>query len=78
MYFSIFIFKSKCIFELHLGLYACMTIYFFVFDFKPTVRTISVKVHMHCDKCEADLKQRLIKHKGNSIKDILFDLYNIN
>ncbi|RDX58555.1 Heavy metal-associated isoprenylated plant protein 4, partial [Mucuna pruriens] len=33
-------------------------------DFKPIVRIISVKVHMHCDKCEADLKSRLIKHKG--------------
>lgn len=30
----------------------------------PIVRTITVKVHMHCDKCEADLKRRLIKHKG--------------
>lgn len=30
----------------------------------PIIRTISVKVHMHCDKCEADLKQRLMKHKG--------------
>ncbi|CAI8608280.1 unnamed protein product [Vicia faba] len=30
----------------------------------PIVRTISVKVHMHCDKCEADLKTILIKHKG--------------
>ncbi|TKY68772.1 hypothetical protein E2542_SST05032 [Spatholobus suberectus] len=30
----------------------------------PIIRIISVKVHMHCDKCEADLKSRLIKHKG--------------
>ncbi|XP_027337016.1 heavy metal-associated isoprenylated plant protein 4 [Abrus precatorius] len=30
----------------------------------PIIRTISVKVHMHCDKCEADLKSILIKHKG--------------
>jgi len=37
----------------------------FVSDLKPIVRTITVKVHMHCDKCEADLKRRLIKHKGN-------------
>nr|XP_007134283.1 hypothetical protein PHAVU_010G034300g [Phaseolus vulgaris]ESW06277.1 hypothetical protein PHAVU_010G034300g [Phaseolus vulgaris] len=32
--------------------------------FKPIIRIIVVKVHMHCDKCEADLKTRLIKHKG--------------
>ncbi|BAT96960.1 hypothetical protein VIGAN_09029200 [Vigna angularis var. angularis] len=31
---------------------------------EPMIRIISVKVHMHCDKCEADLKRRLIKHKG--------------
>ncbi|XP_020207488.1 heavy metal-associated isoprenylated plant protein 4 [Cajanus cajan] len=30
----------------------------------PIIRIISLKVHMHCDKCEADLKSRLIKHKG--------------
>ncbi|KAE9600815.1 hypothetical protein Lal_00011398 [Lupinus albus] len=30
----------------------------------PIIRTISMKVHMHCDKCEADLKQKLMKHKG--------------
>ncbi|KAJ1427847.1 Mlo-related protein [Sesbania bispinosa] len=29
----------------------------------PIIRTITAKVHMHCDKCEADLKRRLIKHK---------------
>ncbi|KAH1069244.1 hypothetical protein GYH30_006730 [Glycine max] len=32
--------------------------------FKPIIRIISVRVHMHCGKCEADLKSRLIKHKG--------------
>ncbi|XP_027907075.1 heavy metal-associated isoprenylated plant protein 4 [Vigna unguiculata] len=31
---------------------------------EPIIRIISAKVHMHCDKCEADLKRRLIKHKG--------------
>ncbi|KAL2659180.1 hypothetical protein AAZV13_03G071000 [Glycine max] len=30
----------------------------------PIIRIISVRVHMHCGKCEADLKSRLIKHKG--------------
>ncbi|XP_019465368.1 PREDICTED: heavy metal-associated isoprenylated plant protein 4 [Lupinus angustifolius] len=30
----------------------------------PIIRNISMKVHMHCDKCEADLKQKLMKHKG--------------
>ncbi|CAJ1948682.1 unnamed protein product [Sphenostylis stenocarpa] len=30
----------------------------------PIIRIISVKVHMHCDKCEVDLESRLIKHKG--------------
>ncbi|WCJ22838.1 Heavy metal-associated isoprenylated plant protein 4 [Euphorbia peplus] len=28
------------------------------------VSTTTVKVHMHCDKCENDLKSRLLKHKG--------------
>ncbi|XP_075643541.1 heavy metal-associated isoprenylated plant protein 4 [Castanea sativa] len=27
-------------------------------------RTTSVKVHMHCDKCEQDLRKRLLRHKG--------------
>ncbi|RXI06652.1 hypothetical protein DVH24_025788 [Malus domestica] len=31
---------------------------------KPISRTIVVKVHMHCDKCEQDLKKKLIKNKG--------------
>ncbi|MED6107722.1 hypothetical protein PIB30_016760 [Stylosanthes scabra] len=31
---------------------------------EPIIRTITVKAHMHCDKCEADLKTRLLKHKG--------------
>ncbi|KAK7243477.1 hypothetical protein RIF29_38274 [Crotalaria pallida] len=30
----------------------------------PIVRTILVKVHMHCDQCEADLKHKLMKNKG--------------
>lgn len=50
--------------------------FFFWFDLKPIVRTISVKVHMHCDKCEADLKHRLIKHKGNFntiLRDIIYN-----
>ncbi|XP_028755325.1 heavy metal-associated isoprenylated plant protein 4 [Neltuma alba] len=31
---------------------------------EPIIRIITAKVHMHCDKCERDLKKRLIKHKG--------------
>ncbi|KAI9087142.1 hypothetical protein K1719_030906 [Acacia pycnantha] len=31
---------------------------------EPIIRTITAKVHMHCDKCERDLKTRLIKHRG--------------
>ncbi|KAK9273708.1 hypothetical protein L1049_018518 [Liquidambar formosana] len=31
---------------------------------KPIVRTTSVKVNMHCDKCEQDLRRKLLKHKG--------------
>ncbi|QHO33688.1 hypothetical protein HN51_027355 [Arachis hypogaea] len=31
---------------------------------EPIVRTITVKTHMHCDKCEADLRTMLLKHKG--------------
>ncbi|XP_062174749.1 heavy metal-associated isoprenylated plant protein 4 [Alnus glutinosa] len=31
---------------------------------QPIVRTTSVKVNMHCDKCEQDLRKRLLKHKG--------------
>lgn len=48
-------------------------------DLKPIIRTILVKVHMHCDKCEADLKRRLIKHRGKSITiyiiEIIFFLF---
>ncbi|XP_040993575.1 heavy metal-associated isoprenylated plant protein 4 [Juglans microcarpa x Juglans regia] len=36
---------------------------------EPIMRTTSVKVHMHCDKCEQDLKKRLLMHKGiHSVK----------
>ncbi|XP_065859480.1 heavy metal-associated isoprenylated plant protein 4 isoform X2 [Euphorbia lathyris] len=28
------------------------------------VSSTTVKVHMHCDKCENDLRTRLLKHKG--------------
>ncbi|KAL2319343.1 hypothetical protein Fmac_028312 [Flemingia macrophylla] len=38
----------------------------------PIIRIISMKVHMHCEKCEADLKSRLIKHKG--IFDVKTDM----
>ncbi|KAK4268019.1 hypothetical protein QN277_024726 [Acacia crassicarpa] len=31
---------------------------------EPIIRTITAKVHMHCDKCERDLKTKLIKHRG--------------
>ncbi|CAK9318946.1 unnamed protein product [Citrullus colocynthis] len=33
---------------------------------KPTVinRTVTAKVHLHCAKCEQDLKNKLLKHKG--------------
>ncbi|XP_038878052.1 heavy metal-associated isoprenylated plant protein 4 [Benincasa hispida] len=33
---------------------------------KPTIvhRTITAKVHLHCAKCEQDLKNKLLKHKG--------------
>lgn len=56
---------SKKIVLINFGIYVFMTT-IFMSDLKPIVRTITVKVHMHCDKCEADLKRRLIKHKGNS------------
>ncbi|KAL5799115.1 hypothetical protein ACOSQ2_003935 [Xanthoceras sorbifolium] len=33
------------------------------------IRTTTVKVHMHCDKCEHDLQKKLLKHKGiHSVK----------
>ncbi|KAF2318287.1 hypothetical protein GH714_004541 [Hevea brasiliensis] len=28
------------------------------------IRTTTVKVNMHCDKCEDDLRRRLLKHQG--------------
>ncbi|KAJ4727359.1 Heavy metal-associated isoprenylated plant protein [Melia azedarach] len=28
------------------------------------VRTTTVKVHMHCDKCEHDLRKKLLRHRG--------------
>ncbi|XVF64954.1 hypothetical protein PTKIN_Ptkin09bG0208200 [Pterospermum kingtungense] len=28
------------------------------------LRTTSMKVHLHCDKCEEDLRKKLLKHKG--------------
>ncbi|KAJ7950671.1 Heavy metal-associated isoprenylated plant protein [Quillaja saponaria] len=31
---------------------------------QPIVRTMSAKVHMHCEKCEHDLRNKLLKHKG--------------
>ncbi|XP_054784990.1 heavy metal-associated isoprenylated plant protein 4 [Prosopis cineraria] len=31
---------------------------------EPIIRTITAKVHMHCDKCGRDLQNRLIKHRG--------------
>uniref|UniRef100_A0A0A0L4G4 HMA domain-containing protein n=2 Tax=Cucumis sativus TaxID=3659 RepID=A0A0A0L4G4_CUCSA len=33
---------------------------------KPTIvnRIITAKVHLHCPKCEQDLKNKLLKHKG--------------
>ncbi|KAE8660812.1 hypothetical protein F3Y22_tig00116951pilonHSYRG00886 [Hibiscus syriacus] len=30
---------------------------------KPVVRTTSMKVHLHCEKCEHDLRNKLLKHK---------------
>nr|KJB22437.1 hypothetical protein B456_004G049500 [Gossypium raimondii] len=30
---------------------------------KPILRTTSIKVHLHCDKCEQDLRNKLLKHK---------------
>ncbi|KAK2650930.1 hypothetical protein Ddye_018419 [Dipteronia dyeriana] len=33
------------------------------------IRTTSVKVHMHCEKCEHDLQKKLLKHRGvHSVK----------
>ncbi|XP_055808055.1 heavy metal-associated isoprenylated plant protein 4 isoform X2 [Solanum dulcamara] len=29
-----------------------------------TIKTTTLKVYMHCNKCELDLKRRLLKHKG--------------
>ncbi|KAJ0053268.1 hypothetical protein Pint_00005 [Pistacia integerrima] len=31
---------------------------------EPIIRSTSVKVHMHCDKCEHDLREKLLKHQG--------------
>ncbi|CAN0897808.1 Heavy metal-associated isoprenylated plant protein 4 [Linum grandiflorum] len=31
---------------------------------KEIVRTTTIKVHLHCTKCEIDLKKKLLKHKG--------------
>ncbi|XP_028110212.1 heavy metal-associated isoprenylated plant protein 4 [Camellia sinensis] len=31
---------------------------------KPTVTTTTIKVFMHCNKCEQDLRNKLLKHKG--------------
>ncbi|KAG9159208.1 hypothetical protein Leryth_024465 [Lithospermum erythrorhizon] len=31
---------------------------------KEAIKSIIVKTYMHCEQCERDLKQRLIKHKG--------------
>ncbi|XP_075111104.1 heavy metal-associated isoprenylated plant protein 4-like [Nicotiana tabacum] len=31
---------------------------------KESIKTTTLKVHMHCNKCELDLKKRLLKHKG--------------
>ncbi|KAK8339628.1 hypothetical protein V6Z12_A08G047600 [Gossypium hirsutum] len=30
---------------------------------KPILRTTTMKVHLHCDKCEQDLRNKLLKHK---------------
>ncbi|KAK0582488.1 hypothetical protein LWI29_026147 [Acer saccharum] len=33
------------------------------------IRTTSVKVHLHCEKCEHDLRKKLLKHRGiHSVK----------
>ncbi|XVE99317.1 hypothetical protein REPUB_Repub03eG0187900 [Reevesia pubescens] len=31
---------------------------------KPILRTTILKVHLHCDKCEEELRKKLLKHKG--------------
>ncbi|EOY20551.1 hypothetical protein QUC31_006929 [Theobroma cacao] len=31
---------------------------------EPILSTTLVKVHLHCDKCEQDLRKKLLKHKG--------------
>ncbi|GMJ01338.1 HEAVY METAL ASSOCIATED PROTEIN 6 [Hibiscus trionum] len=31
---------------------------------KQVLHTTSMKVHLHCDKCEHDLRNKLLKHKG--------------
>ncbi|OIT36157.1 PREDICTED: heavy metal-associated isoprenylated plant protein 4 isoform X1 [Nicotiana attenuata] len=31
---------------------------------KESIKTSTLKVYMHCNKCELDLKKRLLKHKG--------------
>ncbi|XP_019264810.1 PREDICTED: heavy metal-associated isoprenylated plant protein 4 isoform X2 [Nicotiana attenuata] len=32
--------------------------------FMESIKTSTLKVYMHCNKCELDLKKRLLKHKG--------------
>lgn len=31
---------------------------------EPIIHTHTVKVHLHCDQCAADLRRNLLKHKG--------------
>ncbi|KAK9076497.1 hypothetical protein SSX86_004839 [Deinandra increscens subsp. villosa] len=31
---------------------------------KETIKTTKIKAYMHCDKCEHDLRAKLLKHKG--------------
>ncbi|KAM7261804.1 hypothetical protein ACFE04_020881 [Oxalis oulophora] len=33
---------------------------------KKTIRTTSMKVHLHCEKCELDLKNKLLRHPASS------------
>ncbi|CAN4099496.1 unnamed protein product [Withania somnifera] len=42
---------------------------YFYWISKETIKTTSLKVYMHCNKCELDLRRRLLKHKGiHSVK----------
>jgi len=39
---------------------------------KPKLSTHSIKVHLHCDKCEKDLRDKLLKHRSKDFFSSFF------